>query len=506
MKKSLKRALALLLACTIVIGSVYNTRQKAYASASTIIAGGGAAAVGVEVAFPYLLAITGVVAAGAAGVELYKNRDKIKEWGSAQFGKFKKWVNDNLGELGWYADAAAAGVAIAKWGDKLGKGTLDKSDPTWSAYKKWVEKDVCNDTGTGAENEYIGKDATLTTVDGSAYITNVTIENPIEEQAFFSLSCDKNPYMYGIVTKNIDAVMVKTRTPESGSAKVNRYAVQRLYDMSGAFTGWYFAYTTYERSNNYDSLTLPNYIDNFDTVNLTWANKQKQAATIAANSMVTILENGELGGEGTREYTYVGGLAPSLGGAGVLDGDWDVVGVGEKEDEKETKLPWVGSPDLDHTISDVVSGVKTWTDVLDKVGVGVIDRTEEGSKVIDEDGVTTKDWVYADSTTKVPDITIPNEGEVSKELKNYTFAGLEKIFPFCLPFDMIDFIKVLDATPQAPHFKYAFPYPTTSGMKTFEIDIDLSPFDSVAELLRDMECLLFIMGLILVTRSRMIRG
>lgn len=98
MKKSLKRALALLLACTIVIGSVYNTRQKAYASASTIIAGGGAAAVGVEVAFPYLLAITGVVAAGAA---VYENRDKIKEWGSAQFGKFKKWVNDNLGELGW---------------------------------------------------------------------------------------------------------------------------------------------------------------------------------------------------------------------------------------------------------------------------------------------------------------------------------------------------------------------------------------------------------------------
>ena len=108
MKKSLKRALALLLACTIVIGSVYNTRQKAYASASTIIAGGGAAAVGVEVAFPYLLAITGVVAAGAAGVELYKNRDKIKEWGSAQFGKFKKWVNDNLGALGWAADAAVA--------------------------------------------------------------------------------------------------------------------------------------------------------------------------------------------------------------------------------------------------------------------------------------------------------------------------------------------------------------------------------------------------------------
>lgn len=506
MKKSLKRALALLLACTIVIGSVYNTRQKAYASASTIIAGGGAAAVGVEVAFPYLLAITGVVAAGAAGVELYKNRDKIKEWGSAQFGKFKKWVGDNLGELGWYADAAAAGVAIAKWGDKLGNGTLDKSDPTWSAYKKWVEDDVCNDSGTDAENEYIGKDATLVTIDGGTsdkqWTSTVTIENPIEDQAFFSFSCNKDYYMYGIVTKNSNAVMVRTRTADGESKpQVSRDYVKRLGN-----TGWYYTYQTYFGGALTDLRTYPNYIADYEVATTNYTAEKEKAAIKAANSMVSILVNGELGGEDTKEYTYVGGLAPSLGGAGVLEGDWDVVGVGEAEDEKETKLPWVGSPDLDHIISDVVSGEKTWTDVLDQVGVGVIDRTEEGSKVIDEDGVTTKDWVYADSTTKVPDITIPNEGEVSKELSNYTFAGLEKIFPFCLPFDMIDFIKVLDAPAQAPHFKYAFPYPTTSGMKTYEIDIDLSPFDSVAELLRDMECLLFIMGLILVTRSRMIRG
>ena len=214
------------------------------------------------------------------------------------------------------------------------------------------------------------------------------------------------------------------------------------------------------------------------------------------------------GDTGEKEYTYVGGLAPSLGGAGVLEGDWDVVGVGEAEDEKETKLPWVGSPDLDHTISDVVSGEKTWTDVLDQVGVGVIDRTEEGDKVIDEDGVTTKDWVYAPAGVTTPDITIPDTGTVepSKELSGYTLAGLEKIFPFCLPFDLIDFVNVLDAPAEAPHFKYAFPYPTLSGMQTYEIDIDLSPFDSVAELLRDMECLLFIVGLILITRSAMIRG
>lgn len=494
MKKSLKRALALLLACTIVIGSVYNTRQKAYASASTIIAGGGAAAVGVEVAFPYLLAITGVVAAGAAGVELYKNRDKIKEWGSAQFGKFKKWVGDNLGEWGWYADAAVAGTAIAKWGDKLGKGTLDKSDPTWSAYKKWVEKDVCSDSADTEEGYYngfptiaIGESCTISS-------TVFTLKDPDDSLIFtyrIREGSSNGRYVLGAVSRVMSQV-------NYGNSGLN---IQTEYIYNGEtyyFTGMKMSIsqTGYEPAI---PTGLCNYLGSTTDYSLTEEMK---------NTVCSWLEAGVVPGTGTKEkeYTYVGGLAPSLGGAGVLEGDWDVVGVGEAEDEKETKLPWVGSPDLDHTISDVVSGEKTWTDVLDQVGVGVIDRTEEGSKVIDEDGVTTKDWVYADSTTKVPDITIPNEGEVSKELKNYTFAGLEKIFPFCLPFDMIDFIKVLDATPQAPHFKYAFPYPTTSGMKTYEIDIDLSPFDSVAELLRDMECLLFIMGLILVTRSRMIRG
>nr|DAX01721.1 MAG TPA: hypothetical protein [Inoviridae sp.] len=480
MKKSLKRALALLLACTIVIGSVYNTRQKAYASASTIIAGGGAAAVGVEVAFPYLLAITGVVAAGAAGVELYKNRDKIKEWGSAQFGKFKKWVGDNLGEWGWYADAAAAGVAIAKWGDKLGNGTLDKSDPTWSAYKKWVEDDVC--TEDGEEAEYNGYPAIGFNV--AMPIWDVSISGTGDYIGYMYQSGNKKPTI-GYISKSPDMVI----TTASGS----KYRLGTSIEYNGK-QYWY----TELLVSGITAGTYNNFIGKTSDMSM----------GDIRNTVASWLDTGVLpwGDTGEKEYTYVGGLAPSLGGAGVLDGDWDVVGVGEKEDEKETKLPWVGSPDLDHTISDVVSGEKTWTDVLDQVGVGVIDRTEEGSKVIDEDGVTTKDWVYADSTTKVPDITIPNEGEVSKELKNYTFAGLEKIFPFCLPFDMIDFIKVLDATPQAPHFKYAFPYPTTSGMKTFEIDIDLSPFDSVAELLRDMECLLFIMGLVLVTRSRMIRG
>ena len=391
-------------------------------------------------------------------------------------------MGDNLDALGWAADAAVAGTAIAAWGDKLGKGTLDKSDPTWSAYKKWVEDDVC--TSDSEDAEYNGYPAFG--FNTAMPIWDSSISGSGDYIGYMYQSGSKKPTV-GYMSKSSDTVItygdgLRVNLDTSFAYNGRQYWYKELL-LSGVTAGTY---------NNFIGKSANISLSDIRTTVASW------------------LDTGVLpwGDTGEKEYTYVGGLAPSLGGAGVLEGDWDVVGVGEAEDEKETKLPWVGSPDLDHTISDVVSGEKTWTDVLDQVGVGVIDRTEEGDKVIDEDGVTTKDWVYAPAGVTTPDITIPDTGTVepSKELSGYTLAGLEKIFPFCLPFDLIDFVNVLDAPAEAPHFKYAFPYPTLSGMQTYEIDIDLSPFDSVAELLRDMECLLFIVGLILITRSAMIRG
>ena len=83
---------------------------------------------------------------------------------------------------------------------------------------------------------------------------------------------------------------------------------------------------------------------------------------------------------------------------------------------------------------------------------------------------------------------------------------MKSLFPFCLPFDLIDFISVLSAPAEAPHFKWPIKYKAGNQWKEYTIDLDLGKFDTVASLLRDMECLAFIVGLIMVTRSHMIRG
>ena len=132
--------------------------------------------------------------------------------------------------------------------------------------------------------------------------------------------------------------------------------------------------------------------------------------------------------------------------------------------------------------------------------------------MIDNTGVTTKEWDYATDIPGTGGTDKPGTGEgdtdvdVPKDLGSYTFAGLEKLFPFCLPFDLIDFVGVLDADPEAPHFVIPIKVPTSTGWGTYDIDIDLSKFDQIAALMRQMETLAFVVGLIMITRQKMIRG
>lgn len=81
-------------------------------------------------------------------------------------------------------------------------------------------------------------------------------------------------------------------------------------------------------------------------------------------------------------------------------------------------------------------------------------------------------------------------------------ADWKSIFPFCVPFDLIDFLGILAAEPEAPKFTWRFYAPPVVDQ---EIEIDLSPWDGVAQVVRTMELLAFCVGLILLTRN-IIRG
>lgn len=76
---------------------------------------------------------------------------------------------------------------------------------------------------------------------------------------------------------------------------------------------------------------------------------------------------------------------------------------------------------------------------------------------------------------------------------------LKEYFPFCLPFDAYDIVAKFVADPVAPAFDIPFNEPF-SGTHTV-IHVDLSPFDSMMEDIRNAELIAFVVGLALVTRS-----
>lgn len=92
--------------------------------------------------------------------------------------------------------------------------------------------------------------------------------------------------------------------------------------------------------------------------------------------------------------------------------------------------------------------------------------------------------------------------KVDSDVSDYTL-DFRKLFPFCIPFDIYKAVKLLDAPPIAPVVHYKF---YLSKSKSYNIDLNLNKFNSVAAILRRMECLLFIIGLATATRRVYIRG
>lgn len=104
------------------------------------------------------------------------------------------------------------------------------------------------------------------------------------------------------------------------------------------------------------------------------------------------------------------------------------------------------------------------------------------------------------SKTDTPDT--PNNPDTDDDRTKRHDADWKNVFPFCVPFDLIEFIGVLAAEPVAPAFDWRFYAP---NVVDYTMHIDLSSFDDVARICRTLELLAFCIGLILITRN-IIRG
>lgn len=138
------------------------------------------------------------------------------------------------------------------------------------------------------------------------------------------------------------------------------------------------------------------------------------------------------------------------------------------------------------SIADAWSGVRekvrSWADV---VSAGRVIPAIDG-KVIED--TATNDSIVSETTVSDAAASIGDVGDYD--------LGLENFFPFCLPWDLYNFITLLEATPEAPVIEWEFPVDVEGNTEHYEWSLE--DLEYLAEILRTFLTLAFAVGLIFV--------
>lgn len=149
-------------------------------------------------------------------------------------------------------------------------------------------------------------------------------------------------------------------------------------------------------------------------------------------------------------------------------------------------IPQIGAAPFAEVVADVIQGgvtereqpVVTPVDV--EIGTGVDIDTETG--------VIIENPVVIDQESAIPALS----DLVSQPLVQAIAETMQTKFPFCLPFDIMRLANAFAAEPVAPRIEYAFYEPFTD--RTYMITVDLSPWDEVAAVVRQLETMVLFVG------------
>lgn len=121
------------------------------------------------------------------------------------------------------------------------------------------------------------------------------------------------------------------------------------------------------------------------------------------------------------------------------------------------------------------------------------DTEPTSSPATDVGGDTGNDSQIETETTPQP--TSPPQ-DLTEDMQKYK-VDLTKIFPFCIPFDLVALLETLDAEPVTPYFE--FPFVVQSLDIDMVVPIDLSWMEEIMVVFRQCMKVSFILCLIMVT-------
>lgn len=466
------------------------------------------ALVGVDDAF-YAYAF--VTALGVLGIGLASSdasRDVVVDVGTKAYNSFKKYV-PMIGE------AAVTNVTnFFNFCKDTGKIALDKLDGIKGDIEKWWNSTITASTTLSTALSGMG----ITSLCGS-YLNDFTGHMPSSLDRRYTYG---NHYIFpeqGLYLPDYRCITVV-----QNSNIVNGYPT--IFYKEG---NYYFSYIyTRERktpdyyySSQIKGLNFMGFKLFFEDGNETSFTRDDYFKIADINTFSFLFSNLVLMNMENGFYAYC------------ISGDWTISNYGTLELDPPKKV--TDSFKLDDRVLGLDNVLKLTDTIVGAVGSLTLDKTKNVTTTLGTLDIpdTATDFPYtgtwdntlgkigaiawnpdidvpiADTKIIAPTITPDGKPNTDKKVDDFDGEGgqlifdWKNVFPFCIPFDLITFIKCLCADPEAPKLDIPFNVPIVNYKGS--IKIDLSKYDDIAKLCRTLFDLLFILGLAYGTRE-LIKG
>ena len=411
--------------------------------------------IGIEQALEALLLLLGVSVGVKAGQEV--------DWGE---------LKDNC--IQFQENQGNTAVEVGEWWEDVITGKLNQASECWSSFKAWclslkntVSPDmntigsIASQCGITLDSEYYKNlqvhpiYVLYTSADEAVSSgSNLVIVNPVNSTDVTNITCK-----YQLLSGN-DTIMFTNE----GNVSVDIYKFTKY----GVFTGKStlsprtgYGYRVYEDAEN-KIYGLPSFVG-FPSYVKPWSIALNP--TFAFESLL-------------NDFSF------ALQNA-ISDAIPDVI-----------PLPWDQLGDTTDAIENYLEGL------IDAVNEGVLSLEDAMVRLQDALGVMAIDvptgLIYPQNPDK-PDETIDDKVNENQSNGGFVLSGLQKVFPFCIPFDLYAFITLLEASPVAPVIEYPIYNPVSKSNEI--ITIDFSTWESVVVLFRYIFDFLFIIGLLLIARA-----
>lgn len=120
---------------------------------------------------------------------------------------------------------------------------------------------------------------------------------------------------------------------------------------------------------------------------------------------------------------------------------------------------------------------------------GVVSGAIEQAVSDVQDAISEQTQTLSESATATAEATESIAEAMKDEAIDWKKFDLRGLFPFCIPFDIYNMLKALDASPTAPHVQ--LPFVIESIGFSYMIDLDFAAFDPVAAIMRQMELICY---------------